>query len=299
MNTTSPLTLKFHGRVFLVPIIATALTGSAVAQQSPYQSSPAAAYQSPPPNYGYPQQRPSVGARVGGFVRRMFYGESAPVNSQPPYGYQPGRSLDSLPSAPSSRYESPAPAEMAARHPETSRSAPSQIDSSPPKPTAPKTTASTAASSGSKYTPPKIKPDAPPPAPKSNPTPAKTESAPPAPKSEPTVEQNPPTPKLDNTPTPPASTVASMNQTLPSLDIPAIKQPAAPASSPAATPPPKEPPAPSSSGASSGQFLVGKKTAVPGRVISPYPPYQELDVSGLASGSLALDPTTDKVFEIP
>jgi hypothetical protein len=34
-------------------------------------------------------------------------------------------------------------------------------------------------------------------------------------------------------------------------------------------------------------------------VISPYPPYRELDVSGLSSGSLALDPTTQKVFEVP
>jgi hypothetical protein len=47
------------------------------------------------------------------------------------------------------------------------------------------------------------------------------------------------------------------------------------------------------------QFLVGTKTNVPGRVKSPYPPYQELDVSDLPSGSLALDPTTNKVFEVP
>jgi hypothetical protein len=51
--------------------------------------------------------------------------------------------------------------------------------------------------------------------------------------------------------------------------------------------------------ASSGSFLRGKKTGKEGRVISPYPPYRELDVSGLSSGSLALDPTTQKVFEVP
>jgi hypothetical protein len=50
----------------------------------------------------------------------------------------------------------------------------------------------------------------------------------------------------------------------------------------------------------SGSFLKGrKKTAKPGRVISPYPPYKELDITGLESGSLALDPTTQKVFEVP
>lgn len=39
------------------------------------------------------------------------------------------------------------------------------------------------------------------------------------------------------------------------------------------------------------------KTA--GRVKSPYPPYTELDVSGLNPGSLAKDPTNGKVFRIP
>lgn len=41
---------------------------------------------------------------------------------------------------------------------------------------------------------------------------------------------------------------------------------------------------------------VGKK---PGRVVSPYAPHNELDVRGLPSGSLALDPTTQKVFKVP
>ena len=45
--------------------------------------------------------------------------------------------------------------------------------------------------------------------------------------------------------------------------------------------------------------MVGSKTAKPGRVKSPYPPYNELDVTGLSSGSLAMDPTTQKVFRVP
>ncbi|MBX7211933.1 MAG: hypothetical protein K1X78_26745 [Verrucomicrobiaceae bacterium] len=49
----------------------------------------------------------------------------------------------------------------------------------------------------------------------------------------------------------------------------------------------------------SGSFLVGKKTAKTGRVISPYAPFNELDITGLPSGSLALDPTTQKVFQVP
>ena len=44
---------------------------------------------------------------------------------------------------------------------------------------------------------------------------------------------------------------------------------------------------------------AGKKGSKAGRVISPYPPYNELDISGLDSGSTALDPTTNKVFRVP
>ena len=50
---------------------------------------------------------------------------------------------------------------------------------------------------------------------------------------------------------------------------------------------------------SGGSFMVGKKGSKPGRVVSPYPPYNELDITGLPTGSLALDPTTQKVFQVP
>jgi hypothetical protein len=36
-----------------------------------------------------------------------------------------------------------------------------------------------------------------------------------------------------------------------------------------------------------------------GFVKSPYPPYHELDATGLVSGSLAKDPTTGKIFKVP
>lgn len=56
----------------------------------------------------------------------------------------------------------------------------------------------------------------------------------------------------------------------------------------------------SSSTVTSGQsFPVATPGKTPGRVISPYPPNKELDVKGLPSGSLALDPTTQKVFKVP
>lgn len=37
----------------------------------------------------------------------------------------------------------------------------------------------------------------------------------------------------------------------------------------------------------------------PGRVSMPFPPYAVLNVEGMASGSLAMDPTTEKKFRVP
>jgi hypothetical protein len=63
---------------------------------------------------------------------------------------------------------------------------------------------------------------------------------------------------------------------------------------------PPEPPAKTPKAASEPpSVLTGTKTGKLGRVKSPYAPYSELDVTGLPSGSLALDPTTQKVFRIP
>jgi hypothetical protein len=44
---------------------------------------------------------------------------------------------------------------------------------------------------------------------------------------------------------------------------------------------------------------MASKGSKPGRVKVPFPPYNELDVSGLSPGSLAKDPTTGKVFRLP
>jgi hypothetical protein len=49
----------------------------------------------------------------------------------------------------------------------------------------------------------------------------------------------------------------------------------------------------------SGPTLTGSKTTKEGRVKSPYAPFNELDVTGLPGGSLAMDPTTGKVFRVP
>lgn len=44
---------------------------------------------------------------------------------------------------------------------------------------------------------------------------------------------------------------------------------------------------------------TGTRSSTFGRVRSPYPPYLELDSSGVLPGSLARDPATGKVFRIP
>ena len=49
----------------------------------------------------------------------------------------------------------------------------------------------------------------------------------------------------------------------------------------------------------SNTTLTGSKTTKEGRVKSPYAPFNELDVTGLPAGSLAMDPTTGKVFRVP
>lgn len=48
-----------------------------------------------------------------------------------------------------------------------------------------------------------------------------------------------------------------------------------------------------------GEIPVATKTANPNRVRSPYPPYTELDITGLPGGSLAKDPTTGEKFRVP
>lgn len=62
------------------------------------------------------------------------------------------------------------------------------------------------------------------------------------------------------------------------------------------SPPPKlaQPPAQEKK-----EILTGTRTKNPDRVKSPYSPFNELDVAGMASGSLARDPTTGRVFRVP
>lgn len=148
-----------------------------------------------------------------------------------------------------------------------------------------------------------------------------SESAPPTrqkPAETPTRRQEP-SPSLGKTPAPKNNTPAAPKPTETSSkpasgnhspvtttsNSPVTSPDSIPAPEPRRQEPVADEPSPSNpkpttpSPAASGAPLVGSKTAKPGRVKSPYPPYNELDVTGLSSGSLAMDPTTQKVFRVP
>jgi len=46
-------------------------------------------------------------------------------------------------------------------------------------------------------------------------------------------------------------------------------------------------------------YPVAQKTANPNQVLSPYAPYNVIDVEGFRSGQLARDPSNGKIFRVP
>ncbi len=57
-------------------------------------------------------------------------------------------------------------------------------------------------------------------------------------------------------------------------------------------PPPQQPTRP-------GDYPTARSTANPNEVISPYEPYNIIDVEGFSSGQLARDPSNQKIFRVP
>jgi hypothetical protein len=47
------------------------------------------------------------------------------------------------------------------------------------------------------------------------------------------------------------------------------------------------------------EYPTAETTGTPGRVISPYAPYNVIDVEGFKSGALAKDPSNGKIFRVP
>jgi hypothetical protein len=58
-------------------------------------------------------------------------------------------------------------------------------------------------------------------------------------------------------------------------------------------PPPVQPPT------ATGGYPTARGTDNPDEVISPYEPYNVIDVAGFKSGQLARDPSNNKIFRIP
>lgn len=250
------------------------------------QPAPPPGYQQPAPGYGYPQQPqrqyespieflPKFGKRMSEVVRRLFYGQDPTGWDNPPpgYGQNGGYSLDASPrqqTAPNYPQQpppgySPQPQQPGYQYPQQPQGQTQPRYNYPPQPANPPRTQ---------------QPTAPP---AKGATPAPTTQG----KSN-TRTYSPP--KVNDSP--------SKTQSTPRVKEPAQEPPPPTTTTRRSESTPKEPPTTASSGGS-GSFLKGKKTSKPGRVISPYPPYKELDITGLESGSLALDPTTQKVFEVP
>lgn len=244
-------------------------------------------YGYPPPGYSQPQQTryvsplkflPTFGRKFGDMFRRFFYGDD--VSTTPPMpgsNYQRDR-FDSGPPSYSSQYNAPAPVPTPALPPSYQQPAyaPPQYEAPPPPRSMPP-------SSRMNSSPAPSQPRSSPPTPSAT-APANKKYTPPS-----VTRRDDSTPRKTVTPTEPAPRSTKRSTT----DQP----PPAPAKSADATAGTQG--TPKGSAGESGTFLKGKRTSKPGRVISPYPPYQELDITGLASGSLALDPTTQKVFEVP
>ena len=258
------------------------LSSTASAQQGYYQQPPR--YTQPPPNYYNYQQPPAqrespldmipkIGQKVGQWVRRTFYGDQGYAQPAPNYGYHQGQAQPRQYSAPppsSGYYQQQPPSypqQPRYQTPPASTGQPryNYPPQQPPSTKTPPPPATSKSTSKGKYTPPRIE------APKSRPSssPSKSSTTTKKPKTEPPPPPQPKEPEVVTT---------RRSET---------------------TKPKEEPTANFPSSSNSGSFLKGKKTGKPGRVISPYPPYKELDITGLDSGSLALDPTTQKVFEVP
>jgi hypothetical protein len=81
----------------------------------------------------------------------------------------------------------------------------------------------------------------------------------------------------------------------PAMPPPSDAGPRAPQIDPYGNPGPDEAPQPTPR----PTYPTAKRTANPNEVISPYSPYNVIDVQGFKSGDLAKDPSNKKIFRIP
>lgn len=248
--------------------------------------------------YGPPQEQESgFGEKIGGFFRHLFYGEGRRDRSGDPPP-PPRRGRPGAYSRPSDRYNLDAP-------PEGMRRQPSGYDrpmgNEPPPPDRSSSRQETRSSEqktksrtqeSRKRTEPAdtVKSDtsrtnrtpAPAPTPEVKKTPMRETTPPPS------TQITPPTPPKEPE-TNPAPAPRNTPSTSPSPEEKETKTVQNSPPSPAPKPPVRE----------NKEVLTATKTENPNRVKSPYPPYTELDVTGLHSGSSALDPTSQRIFRVP
>ena len=307
MNTASPRSLMFQVTTLCLSCLVTG-TGVGLAQQSSYPQQPQYASTYNAPRQPSVQERiQSASQNVGNFIRRKFYGESAPVAYPQQPVYQPRNySLDApaqvAGGAGGTGFLRPAqgttptyvrpPVENAA--PLTTTKPAPATKAAPPRPTTraplpgPTTTATKRYSPAKPSTFVKSKPAAPKRV--EDAAPARSEPARyDAPPKEPLTEArlNPEVYPLPGGPAPASSNTSRETESAPTGDGSTASSSTTTGSTTAG------------GSKSSGSFLIGKKTSKAGRVVSPHAPYNELDITGLPSGSLALDPTTQQVFEVP
>ncbi|TAE78123.1 MAG: hypothetical protein EAZ65_03060 [Verrucomicrobia bacterium] len=101
------------------------------------------------------------------------------------------------------------------------------------------------------------------------------------------------------TPAPPLDSEVGVYEALPS-NAPTSRPTPGPAPAPAPAPPldsaaPRQPQTtPTAPG-----YPFAKRTENPNRVVSPFAPYNVIDVEGFKSGALAKDPSNGKIFRVP
>lgn len=245
------------------------------AQPQAYPQQGYAQPQARQPVYVSPMQfLPTFGRKFGNMFRRLFYGDAAPAKSgqsqqqarrleQPPQGYIPPPNPLPPGSVPQPGY------------------APRYETAPIPRSATPAMPPTSRMGSGSTKVPSIDKRSAPPA------TIRKSDSSSSKPKyTPPSITRE--SPKIEEEPSPTPDRTKTKSE---SSQLPTPKS--------ATTSTNGKSKSGSNAASSSGGYLRGKRGSKEGRVISPYPPYRELDVSGLSSGSLALDPTTQKVFEVP
>lgn len=251
------------------------------------------------PDYGPSQEESGFGTKVGGFFRSLFYGESSKSrnNDAPPPPQRGKRRNNQAPSGQSYNLDAP----PISGEPAMRNVGPSHISDTDTPPPPARTKESTKPKTDSKTKPratetladrekvtEKKKPER-----SSNVSPTLSNQSKPAPR-----EVTTPVTVTNNTPPSPPPVKEKE---------PEVNTPPAPRNTPGAgsgateeakvaqnTPPISKPPV-----VEKKEVLTATKTANPARVKSPYPPFTELDVAGLPSGSSALDPTCQRIFRVP